>query len=283
VKLWDKFKAALLAPANLIACGLLIAAGIIFPRYFIDMLVVVLVGEAIYLATVPNLPIFQLYLERERAKKRRKELLSSISPADKGRYFKLEALYDGLRDKFKSIPPEERSIHLSLMEDALNRSQAILDAFLVKLSNLNTLREYDRAGRREEVEREIESMQSEMDNLKSKGGSDDRLLKTKEKRLNTLRRRLGYFAKAHERSESLKAELAQLEDALTLLRDEFEIRSHEAVLEGAGGGTEALGTVDDILSTIDLNEKILKDLEDITYDRRPDDERPERGRSHEKA
>lgn len=210
------FRAALFHGVNLTTLGL--AAGLSVATLNPLPALLALGAELIYLGSVPALPGFKRAVERKAAAvrrvdatKRADQLLAELSPSQREHFFVLRELKDKILDNYKRL--DGSGLMLLTSEQRIDQ---LLASFLRLLSTLNAYRKYLSSAARDQVERELNELVSDLQ--RDPGAEKVREVRTK--RAEILRKRLQRFDKTAEHRELMSHQLASIEDILKLLHEQ---------------------------------------------------------------
>ncbi|HVP62866.1 MAG TPA: hypothetical protein VMT11_20085 [Myxococcaceae bacterium] len=240
---WSTFRAAVLAPANVV--GLATAGGAALLTGHSLPAVVALGAEAFYLAAVGLVPSLRRAVGSRPPRPEDGEagrLLSELAESQREHYFVLRDLRDSILENYRKLPGGG-----VLAASSEAQLAALLTAFLRLLSTLNDHRRYLGIADREALRRELTLLQSEL------GAQDNpRLREVQEKRADILRRRLERFAQAEESRAVVSHQLASIEDLVKLTHEQsISIRDPAAVS----------GMLDALAAEVSATEKTVRELE----------------------
>jgi hypothetical protein len=243
-------RAALLNGGNLTALG----AAAVASLFTLSPLPVLLAlgAELVYLGSVPALPGFKRSVERKLAQKRSEEaskqadvMLAELSPNQREHFYALRDLKDRILENYKRLG----SGSLMLMSSE-QRIDQLLASFLRLLSTLNAYRKYLGTTNRQQVERELNELVSDIE----RDPGPEKVREVRLKRAEILRKRLARFDKAAEHRELMSHQLASIEDILRLLHEQsIGMRDPEVV-------SRQLETVS---AEVETTESTVRELEEF--------------------
>lgn len=253
-------KAAFLLPANLV--GLLTAgASSLMTQQPLPALVALGV-EGLYLGIVPSMKRFQRAVRARSGEagpdSERKEmdaLLAELAPSQREHYQTLVGLKEKILENYRRLPGGK-----VLVTDSEPRLDALLTSFLRLVSALNHHRTYLNSTDREQLEKELRALESEVAQE-----TNPRLKDVKEKRLEILRKRVARFEQAGEIREVVSHQLAGIEDLMRLTHEQsITIRDPETVnrqLDVVSAEVEATDeTVREMERFMDFQDEVGKPL-----------------------
>jgi len=240
---WKAFRAALLAPANVV--GLATAGGAALLTGHSLPALVALGAEAFYLAAVGLVPSLRRAVGSRAGRPEDDEaerLLSELAESQREHYFVLRDLRDSILENYRKLPGGG-----VLAASSESQLAALLTAFVRLLSTLNDHRRYLGIADREALRRELTLLEAEL------GAQDNlRLREVQEKRADILRRRLERFAQAEESRAVVSHQLASIEDLVRLTHEQsISIRDPAAVT----------GMLDALAAEVSATEKTVRELE----------------------
>jgi hypothetical protein len=253
-------KAAFLLPANLV--GLLTAGASSLMTGEPLPALVALGVEGLYLGIVPSMKRFQRAVrargkgdEPDAERKQVDSLLGELAPSQKEHYQVLVGLKEKILENYRRLPGGK-----VLATDSEPRLDALLTSFLRLVSALNHHRTYLNSGDREQLEKELRELESEVAQE-----TNPRLKDVKEKRLEILRKRVSRFEQAGESREVVSHQLAGIEDLMRLTHEQsITIRDPDTVnrqLEVVSAEVQATDeTVREMERFMDFQEEIGKPL-----------------------
>lgn len=184
-----------------------------------SLLPIILAGgaELMYLATVSQNTRFRRLVRSwklgETLQQRQvqfAEMLNSLSPEARARYFKLAPVCASVRANFAQLSSTSK-IFLQQMESRLD---GLLHAYARLLLVASQQQQYLKSTDPNEIKREIASLQRDM-------GSDlPKVQDINKKRIEILNKRLEKYQKIRENQEVVNAQCSAVEDVLHLVRDQ---------------------------------------------------------------
>ena len=184
-----------------------------------SLLPIILAGgaELMYLAIVSQNPRFQRLVRSwklgEALKQRQvqfAEMLNSLSPEAKGRYFKLAQVCGSVRANFAQLSATSK-IFLQQMDSRLD---GLLHAYARLLLVTTQQQQYLKSTDLNEIKRAIAALERDMDSEPAK------VQDINKKRIEILTKRVEKYQKICENQEVVNAQCSAVEDVLHLVRDQ---------------------------------------------------------------
>ena len=184
-----------------------------------SLLPIILAGgaELMYLAIVSQNPRFQRLVRSwklgERLKERQvqfAELLNSLSPEAKGRYFKLAQVCASVRANFAQLSATSKMF----LEKIDARLDGLLHAYARLLLATTQQQQYLKSTDQSEIKREIAALERDIDN------DPPKVQDINKKRIEILTKRVEKYQKICENQEVVNAQCSAVEDVLHLVRDQ---------------------------------------------------------------
>lgn len=219
-------KAAFLLPANLMGLATAAASAAMTGS---ELPALVALGvEAVYLAVVPWSRPFQRAVrartpeaQADQAQQQAVQgLVGELSPSQREHYQQLVALREKILANYGKLPGGR-----VLAASSEGKLDGLLTSFLRLVVTLNQYRAYLNSAERQQLEKELLSLQVEVEEE-----TNPRLKDVKGKRVEILRKRLARFDQARESREVVSHQLASIEDLMRLTHEQsIAIRDPEAV------------------------------------------------------
>jgi len=225
-----------------------------------SLLPIILAGgaELMYLAIVSQNPRFQRLVRSwklgEALQERQvqfAEMLNSLSPEAKSRYFKLAQVCASVRGNFAQLSSASK-IFLQQMDSRLD---GLLHAYARLLLVTTQQQQYLKSTDPNEIKREISSLQRDMDN------DPPKVQDINKKRVEILNKRVEKYQKICENQEVVNAQCSAVEDVLHLVRDQsVTMRDPQQVTD----------QLDNLVRDVEQTEQTVQQVEAIFGDMAPD-------------
>ena len=234
------------------ACLFAIVSGSLLP--------IILAGgaELMYLAVVSQNPRFQRLVRSwklGRALEERQvqfaEMLNSLSPEAKGRYFKLAQVCGSVRANFAQLSSTSKMF----LQQTDSRLDGLLHAYARLLVATTQQQQYLKSTDPNEIKREISALERDMDNEPPK------VQDINKKRIEILTKRVEKYQKIRENQEVVNAQCSAVEDVLHLVRDQsVTMRDPQQVTD----------QLDTLVRDVEQTEQTVEQVEAIFGNMAPD-------------
>jgi hypothetical protein len=247
-------KEAFLHPANLV----FLLVGTISALVFNDVgmvssaiLTFLFGAELIYLGVLPKLSSYQ---KNVRLKKKREEseeqgdkkLFHHLDARSQKRFLVLKHITKEVRGNFKNLPYSSQP----MLESIQKKMDELLATYLTLLDMYRRFRIYMNSEVEEEIRRKLDQQQGELDDIDSPN-----LKKTRERRLEILKKRLRKFDVAKEKFLICETHLETIEDAIRYIYEQsMTMPNAEDV------GLQLDHLLDEMEETTQIIEELDKDL-----------------------
>jgi hypothetical protein len=225
-----------------------------------SLLPIILAGglELMYLAIVSQNPRFQRLVRSwklgkalEERQVQFAEMLNSLSPEAKGRYFKLAQVCGSVRANFGQLSSTSR-MFLQQMDSRLDD---LLHAYARLLLVTTQQQQYLKSTDPNEIKREIAALERDMDN------DPPKVQDINKKRIEILNKRVGKYQKICENQEVVNAQCSAVEDVLQLVRDQsVTMRDPQQVTD----------QLDNLVRDVEQTEQTVQQVEAIFGNMAPD-------------
>lgn len=225
-----------------------------------SLLPIILAGgaELMYLAMVSQNPRFQRLVRSwklgEALQERQvqfAEMLNSLSPETKGRYFKLAQVCGSVRANFGQLSSTSK-MFLQQMDSRLD---GLLHAYARLLLVTTQQQQYLKSTDPNEIKREIAALQRDMDN------DPPKVQDINKKRIEILNKRVEKYQKICENQEVVNAQCSAVEDVLHLVRDQsVTMRDPQHVTD----------QLDNLVRDVEQTEQTVQQVEAIFGNMAPD-------------
>ncbi len=212
-------KEAFLNPFNLVFLLIGTISALVFTEFGLtsNVILTFIFGmELIYLGVIPNLPSFQ---KSVRLKKRKEQteakgdklIFYQLDARAQKRFLVLKHITKEVKKNFDNLPYTSKG----MLEHIQNKMEDLLSTYLTLLDMLRRFQLYMNSEVEEELRREVEKQKQKMESLDS-----ENLLKTNERRLNILKKRLKKFDVAKEKYLICETHLETIEDAIRYIYEQ---------------------------------------------------------------
>lgn len=225
-----------------------------------SLLPIILAGgaELMYLAIVSQNPRFQRLVRSwklgEALQERQVqfgEMLNSLSPEAKSRYFKLAQVCASVRGNFAQLSSTSK-MFLQQMDSRLD---GLLHAYARLLLVTTQQQQYLKSTDPNEIKREISSLQRDMNS------DPPKVQDINKKRIEILNKRVEKYQKICENQEVVNAQCSAVEDVLHLVRDQsVTMRDPQQVTD----------QLDNLVRDVEQTEQTVQQVEAIFGDIAPD-------------
>lgn len=245
-------KEAFLHPANLV----FLLVGTISALLFNDVglttntiLTLTFGMELIYLGIVPKLPSYQQSLRLKKRKEKNEEsgekmLFHNLDVRSQKRFLVLKHITKEVGQNFNQLSYSSQA----MLDHIRKKMDDLLATYLTLLDMNRRYQIYMNSEVEEEIRREVEEEKNGLDNIDS-----EKLKKTKERRLNILKKRLHKFDLAREKYLICETHLETIEDAIRFIYEQ-SITMPNAEDVGA--------QLDHLLEEMEETTQIIEELDD---------------------
>ena len=212
-------KEAFLYPVNLVC----LLAGTVSALVFNDVgfisstvLTFTFGAELIYLGVVPNLPAFRKSVRLKKKKERHevngdKNLFHGLDARSQKRFLVLKHITKEVRKNFETLPYSSQG----MLDHIRNKMDDLLSTYLTLLEMNRRFQIYMNSEVEEEIRKKVIEQEEEMDSTES-----EKLKKTRERRLQILKKRLKKFDVAKEKYLICETHLETIEDAIRYIYEQ---------------------------------------------------------------
>ncbi|WP_083750063.1 hypothetical protein [Rhodohalobacter halophilus] len=212
-------KEAFLHPANLVC----LLAGTISAFVFNDIgfvsstvLTFTIGAELFYLGVVPNLPSYRKNIRLKKKKERNevngdKTLFHGLDPRSQKRFLVLKHITNEVQKNFETLPYSSQG----MLEHIKNKMDDLLSTYLTLLEMNRRFQIYMNSEAEDEIRKKVQEQEGELDQIDS-----EKLKKTRERRLEILKKRLKKFDAAKEKFLICETHLETIEDAIRYIYEQ---------------------------------------------------------------
>lgn len=215
-------------------------------------------GELMYLAVVSQNPRFQRLVRSwklgtalEERQVQFAEMLNSLSPEAKGRYFKLAQVCGSVRANFAQLSSTSKMF----LQQTDSRLDGLLRAYARLLLVTTQQQQYLKSTDPNEIKREIAALERDMNSEPPK------VQDINKKRIEILTKRVEKYQKICENQEIVNAQCSVVEDVLHLVRDQsVTMRDPQQVTD----------QLDNLVRDVEQTEQTVQQVEAIFGNISPD-------------
>ncbi|PKD43558.1 hypothetical protein [Rhodohalobacter barkolensis] len=173
-------------------------------------------AELIYLGVVPNLPAFRKNIRLKKKKERQevngdKNLFHGLDARSQKRFLVLKHITNEVRKNFESLPYSSQG----MLDHIRNKMEDLLSTYLTLLEMNRRFLIYMNSEVEDEIRKKVADQETEMDATES-----EKLKKTRERRLEILKKRLKKFDVAKEKFLICETHLETIEDAIRYIYEQ---------------------------------------------------------------
>ena len=225
-----------------------------------SLLPIILAGgaELMYLAIVSQNPRFQRLVRSwklgealEERQVQFAEMLNSLSPEAKGRYFKLAQVCGSVRANFAQLSSTSKMF----LQQMNSRLDGLLHAYARLLLVTTQQQQYLKTTDRNEIKREIAALERDIAN------DPPKVQDINKKRIEILNKRVEKYQKICENQEVVNAQCFAVEDVLHLVRDQsVTMRDPQQITD----------QLDNLVRDVEQTEQTVQQVEAIFGNMAPD-------------
>ncbi len=172
--------------------------------------------ELIYLGVIPKLPSYQKSIRLKKRKEQNEEsgdklLFYQLEARSQKRFLVLKHITKEVKKNFDTLPYTSKG----MLEHIENKMEDLLSTYLTLLDMHRRFQLYMNSEVEEEIRREVEKQKEKLEALDS-----EKLIKTNERRLNILKKRLKKFDVAKEKYLICETHLETIEDAIRYIYEQ---------------------------------------------------------------
>ena len=172
--------------------------------------------ELIYLGVIPKLPSYQKSIRLKKRKEQNEEsgdklLFYQLEARSQKRFLVLKHITKEVKKNFDTLQYTSKG----MLEHIENKMEDLLSTYLTLLDMHRRFQLYMNSEVEEEIRREVEKQKEKLEALDS-----EKLIKTNERRLNILKKRLKKFDVAKEKYLICETHLETIEDAIRYIYEQ---------------------------------------------------------------
>ena len=212
-------------------------------------LIVGSIGEALYLAVVPNLPWYhrRLAAKAERQKleasqEATKKILDTLPHEDREHFKRLVSVSDEIKRNYQSLHPATKSF----LDSIAQQHERLLSRFLTMKQAQHQSEQYLASTRLEELQEKLARINTEL------AEQDSRIQEVQQKQKTILEKRLEKRAKVEDNNKVLGTQLETIEQFLFLMKDQ------SLSMRDPG---EVAGKIESMLADVESTESTVRELE----------------------
>lgn len=212
-------KEAFLHPVNLVCMLVGTISALVFNEVgFISSTVLTFTfgAELIYLGVVPNLPAYRKSIRSKKKRERHEEkgdktLFHRLDARSQKRFLVLKHITNEVRKNFETLPYSSQG----MLDHIRNKVDDLLSTYLTLLEMNRRFQIYMNSEVEEEIRNKVAEQEEEMDSIDS-----EKLKKTRQRRLQILKKRLKKFDVAKEKFLICETHLETIEDAIRYIYEQ---------------------------------------------------------------
>ncbi len=205
--------------------------------------------ELIYLGTVPRMERFQKSvkmrkLREEHTMNKDRQVFQRLDSSSRRRFLVLKHISNQIKQNFAQLPVSSRV----LLDNITTKMEGLLTNYIINLELLNRYKHYLTASSDDEINREIEILEKEIDKVEW-----DKVREIKERRLSILKKRLEKLQKAEEKYHICESQLETIEDTIRYIYEKSMTMSNP----------EEIGLqLDNLIQDLEETATMMEDIED---------------------
>lgn len=173
-------------------------------------------AELFYLGVVPNLPSYRKNIRLKKKKERNevngdKNLFHGLDPRSQKRFLVLKHITIEVQKNFETLPYSSQG----MLEHIKNKVDDLLSTYLTLLEMNRRFQVYMNSEAEEEIREKVAEQESELSEIDS-----EKLKRTRERRLEILKKRLKKFDAAKEKYLICETHLETIEDAIRYIYEQ---------------------------------------------------------------
>jgi hypothetical protein len=244
-------KEAFLNPFNLVFLLIGTISALVFTDFGLtsNVILTFIFGmELIYLGVIPKLPSYQKNVRLKKRKEQNEEsgdklIFYQLEARSQKRFLVLKHITKEVKKNFDNLPYTSKG----MLEHIQNKMEELLSTYLTLLDMNRRFQLYMNSEVEEEIRREVDKQKEKMETLDS-----EKLIKTNERRLNILQKRLKKFDVAKEKYLISETHLETIEDAIRYIYEQSMTMPN----------AEDVGTqLDFLLSEMEETTQIIEELD----------------------
>ncbi|TVQ06029.1 MAG: hypothetical protein EA359_01860 [Balneolaceae bacterium] len=244
-------KEAFLNPFNLVFLLIGTISALVFTDFGLtsNLILTFIFGmELIYLGVIPKLPSYQKSVRLKKRKEQNEEsgdklIFYQLEARSQKRFLVLKHITKEVKKNFDTLPYTSKG----MLEHIQNKMEELLSTYLTLLDMNRRFQLYMNSEVEEEIRREVDKQKEKMETLDS-----EKLIKTNERRLNILQKRLKKFDVAKEKYLISETHLETIEDAIRYIYEQSMTMPN----------AEDVGTqLDFLLSEMEETTQIIEELD----------------------
>jgi hypothetical protein len=244
-------KEAFLNPFNLVFLLIGTISALVFTEFGLtsNVILTFIFGmELIYLGVIPKLPSYQKNIRLKKRKEQNEEsgdklIFYQLEARSQKRFLVLKHITKEVKKNFDTLPYTSKG----MLEHIQNKMDGLLSTYLTLLDMNRRFQLYMNSEVEDEIRREVKKQKEKMELLDS-----EKLIKTNERRLNILQKRLKKFDVAKEKYLISETHLETIEDAIRYIYEQSMTMPN----------AEDVGTqLDFLLSEMEETTQIIEELD----------------------
>jgi hypothetical protein len=244
-------KEAFLNPFNLVFLLIGTISALVFTEFGLtsNVILTFIFGmELIYLGVIPKLPSYQKNIRLKKRKEQNEEsgdklIFYQLEARSQKRFLVLKHITKEVKKNFDTLPYTSKG----MLEHIQNKMDGLLSTYLTLLDMNRRFQLYMNSEVEDEIRREVKKQKEKMEMLDS-----EKLIKTNERRLNILQKRLKKFDVAKEKYLISETHLETIEDAIRYIYEQSMTMPN----------AEDVGTqLDFLLSEMEETTQIIEELD----------------------